>query len=169
MGNPAQVCTDIMLAVHQSTWHFGCRHLLDSQPEVAEQALAFTRNLIAEASEAEITHLFEGVGEESLFEAIESAMSGIDRVNTSLERDGVIGRPEYEDYHSQASDRLEQVSTETRRNWRVLMRSCSKALFVLYNIALGNEQHREAILKRSNVLAGMQHALVSGFNANSRL
>lgn len=88
------------------------RHLLDSQPEVAEQALAFTRNLIAEASDVEITQLFEGVGEEALFESIESAMSGINRTNMSSDGDGAVGRPDCaaQDSQLQASDRLEQVS-----------------------------------------------------------
>jgi hypothetical protein len=60
----------------------------------------------------EITRLFEGVGEEALFEAIESAMSGINRVNMSSDGDGPVGRPDYTgaESHLQASDRLEQVS-----------------------------------------------------------
>ena len=45
--------------------------------------------------------------------------------------------------------------------WLTVVRITYQALFVLYNIALGNAQHREAILKRPNVLTGMRHALVS--------
>lgn len=89
-------------------------HLQDPQSEVAEQALAFTRNLIAEASEAEISRLFDGLGEEALFEAINSAMSGISGVDMNPEGDGAVGRPELKRHnsdHFQASDCLEQVST----------------------------------------------------------
>ncbi|KAJ9104537.1 hypothetical protein QFC21_002033 [Naganishia friedmannii] len=119
------------------------RHLQDPHSEIAEQALAFTRNLIAEASEAEITRLFDGVGEEALFDSIEAAMTvpqhGKSGSNDANE-EGLF-KPCGHIAALQASDRLEQ------------------ALFVLYNIALGNEFHREAILKRPNILTGMKQAL----------
>jgi hypothetical protein len=91
-------------------------HLKDPQPEVAEQALAFTRNLIAEASEAEISRLFDGLGEEALFEAINSAMSEISAIDMNPEGDGAVGRPEFkrqDSDSSQSSDCLEQVSGRT--------------------------------------------------------
>jgi hypothetical protein len=90
-------------------------------------------------------------------------MSGINRVNMSSDGDGAVGRPDYTgaESHLQASDRLEQVSMSLQASGTSLIFHSFKALFVLYNIALGNEHHREAILKRPNVLAGMRHALVS--------
>lgn len=56
--------------------------------------------------------MFDGLGEEALFEAIESVMSGISGVSMSPEGDGAIGRPELagQDSNLQASDCLEQVS-----------------------------------------------------------
>lgn len=41
-------------------------------------------------------------------------MSGINRVNMNSEGDGAVGKPEYEESHLQASDRLEQVSEQAK-------------------------------------------------------
>jgi hypothetical protein len=85
--------------------------LQDPHPEIAEQALAFTRNLIAEASEAEITRLLDGVGEDDLFEAIETAMTAPSRAKSGSQEVNEEDRfkPCSHIAALQASDRLEQV------------------------------------------------------------
>ncbi|KAJ9115087.1 hypothetical protein QFC22_005415 [Naganishia vaughanmartiniae] len=97
--------------VDELGWDTLRRHLQDPHPEIAEQALAFTRNLIAEASEAEITRLFDGVGEGALFDAIEAAMTMPSRGTSKSVQANEEGpfKPCAHIAALQASDRLEQV------------------------------------------------------------
>ena len=97
------------------------------------------RNICCEGSEEEIELVFNGFGEAPLFEVIERKLAASD------------------------PDCLEQVSSErTRGRTGWILTSCLlQLMFVLYNICLGNEKHREAVLSRAEVCKGMMHALVS--------
>jgi hypothetical protein len=99
------------------------------------------RNICCEGSEEEIELVFNGFGEAPLFDVIERKLAASD------------------------PDCLEQASipwTGVMIDRRQLTIDCFsiQLMFVLYNICLGNEKHREAVLSRPEVCKGIMKALV---------
>ncbi|KAJ9107016.1 hypothetical protein QFC19_002885 [Naganishia cerealis] len=128
--------------IEELGWNTLRRHLQDPHPEIGEQALAFTRNLIAEASEAEITRLFEGVGEEALFDAIEATMSVPAGERSGSEEASMEGTyvPCGHIGAMQASDRLEQYIPESP-----LIKIPAIGAFI--NLVETNDRHRILIIR----------------------
>lgn len=111
------------------TWPALARHVRDSDVEISEQALALLRNVACEGTEDEVDFVIQGMGEQTLLDLLEE--------KTRAVPDGAI-----------------PPTTAVNDDAECL----EQALWVVYNVALGADAHRRAILDRADLLNNLRRA-----------